>query len=209
MALTTEVTRGVLGVPGQPYNLLLPRSVDFAPFFDIAKSRLEDGRDMQMMLGMVQLLWNRAEPTGYTSHVVDDLLPNTPTHEVFMRAAVGDHQVTTLGAHHMARTMGAVHLDTGIRSIYGLETVAGPATGAVYAEYAFGLPADPECNIPQAQCDDPHGKLRGLDEAREQLDQFLRTGEVANTCAAQTCVFEALSGCTPDDPPAMACAEQG
>ncbi len=210
MALTTEVTRGVLGVPGQPYNLLLPRSVDFDPFFDIAKTRIKDARDIQMMLGMVQLLWNRVEPAGYTSHIASDLLPNTPTHEVFMRAAIGDHQVTTLGAHHMARTMGAVHLDTGIRSIYGLEAVDAPATsGLVYAEYEFGLPPDPVCNVPQDACSDPHGKLRSLQEARIQLDTFLRTGEVINDCASETCSFADMSGCDADPAPSLTCAEEG
>jgi len=33
MALTTDVERGVLGVGGGPYNLLLPRSKDFEPLF--------------------------------------------------------------------------------------------------------------------------------------------------------------------------------
>lgn len=209
MALTTEVTRGVLGVPGQPYNLLLPRSVDFDPFFDIAKARVKDGRDLQIMLGMVQLLWNRAEPTGYTHHITSDLLPNTPQHEVFFRAAIGDHQVTTLGAHHMARAAGATHLDTGIRDIYLLPKSDGPLTGSIYAEYGFGLPPDPVCNVPQDACDDPHGKLRKLEEARQQLDTFLRTGEVENFCANATCVFDDMSGCGGGDAPSRTCATSG
>lgn len=196
MGLSTEVERGALGVPGQPYNLLLTRSVDFEPFFDIAKSRLEDARDVQMMLGLVQLLWNRVEPTGYTNHIASDLLPGTPAHSVLMRAAVGDHQVSTLGAHHMARTVNAVHLDTGIRPVWGLESVDASSTGSVYVEYAFGLPPDPVCNLPQDACDDPHGKLRKLDEARMQLDEFLRMGSVTNYCNGGVCEFADMSGCS-------------
>ena len=46
MALTTDVQRGVLGVPGQSYNLLLNRSVDFAPLLHRRASHVpsEPGR---------------------------------------------------------------------------------------------------------------------------------------------------------------------
>lgn len=37
MATTTDVHRGVLGVAGGPYSLLLPRSADFAALFDLLK----------------------------------------------------------------------------------------------------------------------------------------------------------------------------
>lgn len=209
MALTTDVTRGCLGVPGQPYNLLLTRSVDFDFFFDIAKSRIKDGRDIQLMLGMVQLLWNRAEPLGFTNHIIDDRFEGTPEHEVFLRAAIGDHQVTTLGAHHMARSIGATHLDTGIRDIFELPQASGSASGAVYVEYDFGLPEDPACNIPPTACDDPHGKLRKLTEARDQLDQFFRTGVVENLCADGVCSFADQSGCEPGEEQPGVCAEVG
>src|SRR5690606_3947794 len=136
------------------------------------------------------------EPVGYTNHIGADLLPGTPEHAVLMRAAIGDHQVSTLAAHHMARSVGAKHLDTGIRPVWGLESVQDSSSGSVYTEYAFGLPPDPVCNIPQDACDDPHGKLRRLDEARRQLDEFLRTGVATNYCAGGVCEFADMSGCS-------------
>ena len=198
MALTTDVDRGALGVMGQPYNLLLLRSVDFELFFDIVRATWPDPRDVHMTLSLTQQLWDRVEPNGYTSHIRRDLLPGTPQHEVFMRAALGDHQVTTLGAHVMARSIDMPHLDTGLRQIPGLETVAGPVEGSAYVEYDFGLPPDPVCNVPQASCEDPHGKLRKLEVARQQLDHFLRNGEVQNFCAGD-CVFADMSGCPGGD----------
>ena len=84
-----------------------------------------------------------------------------------MTAALGDHQVTTLGAHHMARSVGAVHLDTGLRDIWGLEAVDSGHEGSALVEYGFGLPEDPVCNLPQTACGDPHGDLRRLPAARE------------------------------------------
>jgi hypothetical protein len=32
LAMSTDVRRAMLGVPGAPYSLLLPRSIDFDPF---------------------------------------------------------------------------------------------------------------------------------------------------------------------------------
>jgi hypothetical protein len=195
MSVTTDVTRGVLEVPGMPYNVLLSRSVDFTPFFDIIKVSFPDSRDHMLMLNYAQMLWDRIEPTGYLPYIRENMLPNTPSHEVLIRAALGDHQVTTYGAHIMARTLGIPQVDHGLREIWGLETVPGPVTGSAYTEYAFGLPDDPVQNIPQDQCDDPHGKLRSLDEARMEVDQFLREGVVANHCASGVCDFPDMSGC--------------
>lgn len=39
MSVTTDVTRGSIGVGGTPYSLLLPRSADFTDLFEILKSR--------------------------------------------------------------------------------------------------------------------------------------------------------------------------
>ena len=69
-------------------------------------------------------------------------------------------------------------------------------TGSAYVEYDFGLPEDPLCNLPQRECDDPHGKLRGLPAARQQIDTFLRTGVIDNYCDGGVCSFPTLSGCS-------------
>lgn len=199
MATTTEVERGVLDVLGQPYNLLLTRSVDFEDFFMLLRGTYSDPIDIAYLLGTLQLLWDRVEPTGYTHRIVSDPLPGTPTHQVLMTAALGDHQVTTLGAHHMARSAGVGHLDTGIREIWGLPAFTEGDMGSALVEYEFGLPPDPVCNLPQTACEDPHGKLRRLPEARMQIDHFLRTGEIANTCPGGVCSFPTQGNCAPGE----------
>ena len=195
MALSTDIQRGAFGVPGMPYNVLLSRSVDFDVFFDIMRASFPDSRDHMMLLNLAQMLWDRMEPTGYTPHLLENTFPGTDPKEVLIRAAVGDHQVTNYGAHIMSRSLGVPHLDTGVREVWGLESATDAVTGSAYVEYSFGLPADPVVNTPQRECDDPHGKLRALDEAREQLDTFFRTGVVENTCDGGVCDFGDMSGC--------------
>jgi hypothetical protein len=195
MAITPDITRGVLGVPGQPYNILLNRSVDFDMYFALLKQGFADSRDLQIILALIQGLWDKAEPTGYSYRIDNDPFPNTPAHEVLIAAAIGDHQVTTLGAHIMARAVGAPHLDTGIREVWGLDPVSDMNEGSTYVEYSFGLPEDPLENVPQDACDDPHGKLRQLPENREQRHVFFQTGIVQNFCPNSVCSFPSMSGC--------------
>jgi hypothetical protein len=205
MAVTTDVARGVLGVMGQPYNLLLNRSIDFDPFFSLLNDSYPSALDQQLGLTLIQMLWDRLEPNGYTPHIQEDLLPGTPPHEVLMRVALGDHQVNNLGARLMARSVGATHLETGLGSVYGLETASEIAQGSSYIEYDFGLPEDPPCNVPPRACDDPHGKVRTLEAAREQMDLFLRAGITRNFCPAGVCSYPELSGCAPGETNAAAC----
>jgi hypothetical protein len=195
MALTTDVQRGALGVMGMPYSLLLTRSVDFDIFFDLIRgSWRDDDRDSMYLLALAQMLWDRIEPNGYVPYIRENMLPGTPGHEVFMRDALGDHQVTTLGAHVMARALGVPLVDQGIRDVWGLETVPPPVQGSALVEYDFGLPPDPLDNTPQRECEDPHGKLRKLEPARQQLDLFLRQGTIDVFCDG-ACVFADMSGC--------------
>lgn len=198
MGVSTEVQRGVLDVMGQPYHLLLSRSVDFNLFFEFLANKYPDGRDRQYVLSLTQMLWDRVEPSGYTPFIRAETA-DTPAHEVLMTAAIGDHQVPTIGAHVMARSIdGLVHLNTGVREIWGMEQVE-EHTGSAYVEYDFGLPPDPVCNLPQTACDDPHGKLRKLQAARDQIDHFLRTGQVRNFCPDGHCLFVEDNGCEPGE----------
>lgn len=205
MALSEDISRGLLEVMGQPYDLLLNRSADFAPFFVVATLEFPDSRDQQHMLGLLQMGWDHVEPDGYTKHIfTEPFAGSPPDRRILLRAAIGDHQVTTVGAHIMARAMGAKHLDTGLRQVFGLDAPSGNTIdedGAVYAEYDFGLPAEPSCNRPFILCDDPHGKLRKLEPAREQADIFFKTGVAENRCENLVCDESDQSGCTGDEDP--------
>ncbi len=184
MALTTDVTRGLLGEPGMPYNLLLNRSRDFEPFFILLRSVYTSGRDMQLVLALVQMLWDRTEPSGYAPYVNGEQLPGTPRHEVLLHVAIGDQQVTPLGAHLIARSVGARTLSPSPRPIWGVEEVSGPFEGSGIVEFDFGLDPVPDTNVPPTAPpdDDPHDAVRVLTAAYAQTDTFLRTGRIEPTC---------------------------
>jgi hypothetical protein len=187
MALSTDVTRGLLGEPGMSYNLLLNRSKDFDPFFGALQLVYANGRDIQLGLAVVQMVWDRMEPTGYAPYINENMLPNTPKHEILIHAAIGDQQVTPLGAHILARTVHAKNLKPTNRTIFGIPDADGPITGSTIVEFNFGLLEVPKTNTPPTgalypDSDDPHDKVRKLDVAFDQSNAFFRTGIVTPTC---------------------------
>lgn len=107
MALTTDTTHGVLGVPGAPYTLLLPRSLDFASLYDVLKLRYSNSLARISLYAVLQLLWDRMDPAGYLDAITDEPLANTPRHHVQLHYGLADAQVTWLGAKTMARSVGA------------------------------------------------------------------------------------------------------
>jgi hypothetical protein len=186
MALSTDIERGLLAVPGQSYNLLLNRSVnldDFSPF--IYGPYDWNALEVQMNLALIQGLWDRAEPTGYSKYIRTDLFPNTPAHEVVIQVSKSDHQVTNLGAHIMARTIGeVVNLAPLIRPVWGLDVVSEPHEGSGMIEVDFGNPDAPIGNYPpwDDTMDDPHGRATELDALGPVLRTFYETGVVENPC---------------------------
>jgi hypothetical protein len=105
-----------------------------------------------------------------------------------MQVSIGDHQVTTLGAHILARAAGAVTLTPANRPIYAINEVAPPYTGpATIVEYDFGLPPVPITNVPMRMGMDPHGELAQTPAAISQASHFLLTGEVQSYCDGGPC----------------------
>jgi hypothetical protein len=185
LALSTDVTRGLLGEPGMPYSLLLNRSADFSGFSALLHIIYRDPRDVQIIFGLMQMLWDRTEPDGYAPYVTRDMLPGTPAHTVLLHVAIGDHQVTPLGAHVIARAVGATNVKPLNRSVWGIPEASAPVTGSGMVEYSFGLPDSPKTNIPPdgSSSDDPHDKLRVLPFAEDQVDEFFREGTIAQFCS--------------------------
>ncbi|HEX3293171.1 MAG TPA: hypothetical protein VHR38_05490, partial [Solirubrobacterales bacterium] len=110
-ALEPDLTQSVLDVVGMNYSSLLRRSTDSAQYFELPGLGLYDNYPNQLerplLLSLMQLLWDRGEANGYAHHMTDDPLPNTPSHNVLLQMAYGDHQVTNYAAEVEARTIGA------------------------------------------------------------------------------------------------------
>jgi hypothetical protein len=183
MALSTDVTRGLLGEPGAPYNLLLNRSTDFRGYLLLVRSAYKNDIEIQIGLGLAQMHWDRTEPNGYLPHINEQPLPNTPKHEILIHVAIGDYQVTPLGAHIIARAVGAKNIGPLNRPVFGIPEAPSVSGGSAMVEFSFGLPESPKENIPpNDEGNDPHDKVRVLDAAMIQTDRFFKEGVVEPTC---------------------------
>ncbi|MBI5516586.1 MAG: hypothetical protein HY909_22565 [Deltaproteobacteria bacterium] len=192
LALSQDVRRGHLGVPGNNYSLLLQRSVDFTPYLAGIESAYELAADRAVLLAAVQLLWDGADPVTYYRHLRAEPFPDTLPHDALFVPARGDHQVAVLSLEISARTteLGLplmAHYDQD-RTPFGVTLQPYPHCGSGVVLYHFGNPWPPAGNLPPRDgLPDPHGLPRQLDHHTRQMVTFFRTGEITDTCGGDGC----------------------
>lgn len=219
-AVSTEWTRAVLGVPGMNYSTLLQRSTDWAAYQAVMATSYPGPLEQQLAFGLLQMLWDRAETNGYAHHLTEDPLPGTPSHEVMLQVAFGDHQVSTVTAEVLARTAGIPlrrpalgegrHPDD--EPFFGLGDIDRyPYDGSVLVYVDSGaLPPSPanldptfsaewqdrcaalvEPEVGLPPCVDPHGDPRRDPTQIAMEDAFLRPdGQVTDPCDGDPCTAE-------------------
>eukprot|EP01147_Barroeca_monosierra_P006961 gene6961-7613_t len=180
MGISTDVTRGVLGVAGAPYSLLLPRSADFKTLFEIIKLRYTNPTTRISLLAC------------YLHHISRDPLPNTPKHTVIGHYGLGDAQVTWLGMLTIGRSVRASMFESNVRegneTLYGFPfvkdttTISGIGNNLIQG-WNFGAPQAPFINIPPSESSDTHEKPRRTLTAQEQTHYFLEHGIIYNACS--------------------------
>ncbi len=106
-AISPDVTRSVLYVPGINYSTLLQRSSDFTSYAAVLYPSYNQEIERPLIFSLMQMLWDRGEPNGYANQMTDDELPNTPEHKVMLVMAWGDHEVANVTTEVEARTIGA------------------------------------------------------------------------------------------------------
>ncbi len=195
MALTPDAQRGVLGVPGMNYSTLLNRSVDWegeAALSGLLYTAYPGPVDQQVIFGLLQMLWDRAEANGYAHHMTDDPLPNTPSHDILLHTAFGDHQVANVSAEVEARTIGAPlmvpALEPGLhweQAPYFVDTATYPHRGSAMVYWDSGNATPPNGNIPATHDGDPHEDPRREPAGAYQKARFLTQGIVVDVCDGQ------------------------
>lgn len=181
-ALAHDIDRAVLGVAGSPYELLLTRSKDFDPFFLVFQAKWDDPAEIGLIIGLMQTLWDPGEASGWMRSMNEQPVEGSPETEVLLQVAIGDAQVSTLGAHIMARAYGAKLIEEPVREVWGLETVSSGHVGSALVEWDYGI-SEPFTNVPPEDgAEDPHEYPRRSPAGMLQLAHFLETGEIIHTC---------------------------
>ena len=214
-ALAPDFQNAVLGVPAMNYSVLLRRSIDWDTYAAIIYPQYPRERERPLILGLLQMLWDRGEANGYAHHIVGDPLPGTRDHNVLMHVAVGDHQVTTIQADVMARTLGASVRQPAVDPGRSLEDEplfdipaigAFPFTGDAALVYwdtgpvrvvngeTVGTDPAPLAAVPNRSGADPHGRPRKDPAAQDQKVEFLLNGTVVDVCGSAPCYVDGYTG---------------
>jgi hypothetical protein len=196
-ALAPDFNRSVLGVAGMNFSTLLRRSVDFNTYAQILYKAYPDELTRPLLLGLLQVLWDRGESDGYALHMTTDPLPNTPAHHVLMQIAFGDHQVANVSADTEARTIGAhtnatplaIGRSPDMQALWGIPRIgAYPYDGSAIFYFDSGTPTPPTTETPPSAGTDPHETPRNQASAREQKSAFLALdGKVIDPCGGAPC----------------------
>jgi hypothetical protein len=202
-AISKEWTRAVLGVPAINYSVLLPRSVDFDPFLSLVNTSYPDPRVHTLGVALLQMLWDRGDSDGYAQHMISNPDPGTPTHQVLLVEAFGDHQVANIGTETEARTIGAFlrrpALKAGRSNIeqqfWNIRPIPPDKEvgfkGSVLEVWDFGTPAPPLLSVPPESPTygaDPHGFARNVPAVQRQVSRFLYpNGFFVDVCGTQPC----------------------
>jgi hypothetical protein len=192
MALSRDIVRGVLNVPGGVWTLLISRSSDFATLFLVLQTVLPDLLDAQVALLLLQSEWDYTDPVQFATHLIADPLGDRPAKRVLMQESINDAQVTNLATRVVARTIGLPGLDLE-QPVYGVPQMDGPLDSAYTQWDVMPSPTPPTGNlIPQTN--QAHGAIRRLVSLEAQLKAFLRPdGRVTQTCTGP-CVCDDGAG---------------
>src|SRR5690606_31632273 len=201
VALSPDLRRAVLGVTGMNYSTLFNRSSDAAPFQAVLDQGYPDKLDQQLVLALMQMLWDRGETNGYAAHLTGDPYPRTPPHRVLMQIAYGDHQVATVTAEVAARTIGArvrvPALAPGrspdVVPYWGIPGFRTKHAGSALVVWDSGTPSPPLTNTPPmagTHGEDPHEDPRRTPAAQLQKALFLTTGVVQDVCGSAPCLSD-------------------
>lgn len=189
LALSPDTSRAVLGVGASNYSTLLQRSIDFDPFQFLLDQWYKRELDRALLYPLLQQLWDRGEPNGFISHLVDDPLPNTPPKKILMQIGINDSQVSHVASEIQARSLGIPAVAPSALPAFGIEEMPAPFDGSAYVPYDVGGIAPPLINKPPTIENGVHEAVRRLPAAQMQIDAFLRPdGQIRSFCPG-ACVF--------------------
>jgi hypothetical protein len=183
LALTPDIRRGVLNVPGAAWSLMLERSFVFKSFIDIVKAEFPSPLDRQIVIALVQVVFDPTDPINFALHAVNDPL-GTPAKTILIQESYGDALVPNLATETLARTMGLPGLAPLVSPVYGITEAASPLSGSGFTIFNTNpTPMPGDTNVPMNSDNIAHEGCRRLIGAVEQMKEFFKPdGRVVQTC---------------------------
>ena len=196
MAYEPTILRGVLGSGAANYSFLLDRSADWPKYRRILHAAYPDPLDDELLIGLMQMRWDKTEPSGIANTVLAGTDTGVPAKQLLMQIALADEQVSDFAAYWEARTMNVPVLSPSVASPWGLVQQGSPLPSTSgLAIYDCGGPPLPATNTPPAKSacaiagtEELHDLPAHVPAGRRQMKDFYETGQIVNECAgACTC----------------------
>jgi hypothetical protein len=115
-----------------------------------------------------------------------------------MQIAIGDDEVSNLGAEYQARTMNVPVITPSPSMPWGIESAASSTTsGMVYYDFGVGGTIPDTNEAPPDN--DVHSQIRNKKFTTDMMKHFYETGEIKNVCTAPNgcdCTVAGASGDT-------------
>jgi hypothetical protein len=186
MALSQDVTRGALNVPGAEWSLLLFRSFDFAQLVALLNVNLPDPLEQQLLVSLFQPEFDFTDPAGFVPHIA-------APKQILVQEGIGDAQVTNLSTRVLARELALPGLELE-QPVYGITAASAPLASA-YTQYDLGEPLPPANDTPPPSDNAVHDQLRTLVPVETQLKAFLApNGSVIDVCNGAPCACNFAGG---------------
>ena len=196
MAYEPTITRGVLGSGAANYSFLLDRSADWPKYRMVLNGAYPDALDDELLLGLMQMRWDKTEPSGIANSVLSGTATGVPPKQLLMQIAFADEQVSDFAAYWEARTMNVPVLTPSVTSPWGLTALdpSQPVTGGLVVYDCGAAPppltntAPPKFACPMAGTEELHDLPAHVAAGRRQMKDFYETGTIVNECTgACTC----------------------
>jgi hypothetical protein len=193
-AIDPKIEKCVVQVGAINYSLLLERSEDWPQYRTTLNGAYPNLLDSVLMISLMQIQWDRTEPTAVADVIVGEGFPGTPTKHVFMQIAIADVEVSNLASELQARTMGIPVLTPSPYIPQGLQSSATPVPSGLVI-YDFGLgDTIPDSNEPPPE-NNVHSSVRNKQATIDMMKQFYETGLIEQKCTGETGCDCTSGGC--------------
>ncbi|MEO8703838.1 MAG: hypothetical protein ABI867_27555 [Kofleriaceae bacterium] len=193
-AIDPVIEKCVLQVGAINYSILLERSHDWPQYRSALEGAYPSVLDQALTVSLMQMQWDRTEPTGVADVILGEGFPGTPQKQVFMQIAIGDDEVSNLGSEYQARTMGIPVMTPSPYVPFGMQSSSTPVqNGMVIFDFGVGSTI-PATNEPPPD-NDVHSNIRNKQATIDMMKRFYETGEIVQMCTATTGCDCTNNGC--------------
>ncbi len=178
-AIDPVMTRAVLHVGGANWSVLFERSTNWSVLSLPFKGSYPDPLTQTLLQQVLQMGLDIIDPVHWAPLAGG---PGTGRKQYLLYASIEDAQVTNLSTYLQARTMGIPLLGPSVETPYGLGLPTGVPSSALVIVDEDPTPKPPSTNLLNDQANPAHDNPRRRERVMDQIDQFLDTGVITNTC---------------------------